>query len=226
MVLAITPATIVFPAFIGSVGSSEPLYARLSGSESAAVNITSIKSANKLLNVEINKDGFDDDPARQIQFSVLPGMTVGRFREAVAFKTDNKSVASLKLYVIGEVLGNITVSPKRHLPLGIISPGNTTSKTIVLKSTRDTYSFNVVDVSSTVKEIATELITVTEGTEYQVVVSLPDGTPHPIVQGKIIIKTDDKDQESITVGIFGRTAPAPRRTKQQRPVTQKELPPM
>jgi hypothetical protein len=225
MVLAINPATIVFPAFIGNEGSREPLYAQLTGTKSASVNITSIKSANKLLNVEINKDGFDGDPARQIRFNVLPGMAVGRFREAVVFKTDNKSVASLKLYVVGEVLGTISVSP-RHLPLGMISPGSTTSKTIVLKSTHDASTFNILDVSSTVKEIVTELITVTEGKEYQVVVSLPDGTPHPIVRGEIIIKTDDKEQESITVRVFGRTAPVPRRTGPKEPDTGKELPPM
>ena len=119
-----------------------------------------VETANKLINVEVNKSGFDDDPSRQIRCSVQPGMPVGRFRERVILKTDNSSVPSLKMDITGEVTGNIIVTPL-HLPLGTITSGHTISKTINLKSARDEYTFNVLEVSSTVKEIATELITVT-----------------------------------------------------------------
>jgi len=223
--LAISPETIVFPAFSGKDGSREMLYARFTGSESASVNIIAVESANKLINVELNKSGFDDDPNRQIRFSVKPGMPVGRFRERVVFKTDNTSVPALSMDVRGEVSGNIIVTP-RHLPLGTITPGRTTSKTISLKSAHDESTFNVLDVSSTVKEIATELITVTKGKEYIIKVSLPDGTPHPIVRGEIVMKTDDKDQESITVQVFGRAAPVSRPNRPEKPDTEKEMPPM
>jgi len=237
MVLAIKPARIVIPEFIGKDGSTDPLYAQFTGTKRNSVNIVSVKSANKLLNIEINKDGFDGDTTRQIKIKVLPGMAVGRFREKVIFKTDNTSVPTLQLYVMGESIGNITVSP-RNLPLGKISPESTTRKTIRLQSTNDTFTFNVVDVSSTVKAIATELITVTPGKEYQVVVSLPDGAPHPIIRGKIIIKTDTEEQKIITVRVFGHTTPIRGRTRSKSPArTEKtkkrlnsgspnELPPM
>ena len=237
MVLAIKPARIVIPEFIGKEGSTDPLYAQFTGTKSNSVNIVSVKSANKLLNIEINKDGFDGDTTRQIKIKVLPGMAVGRFREKVIFKTDNTSVPTLQLYVMGESIGNITVSP-RNLPLGKISPESTTRKTIRLQSTKDTFTFNVVDVSCTVKEIATELITVTPGKEYQVVVSLPDGAPHPIIRGKIIIKTDTEEQKIITVQVFGRTASAvgrnrrmpPAKSRKTKPAREREtsekLPPM
>ncbi len=214
--LAINPETIVFPDVTGKDGSREPLYARLTGSESASVSILSAESANKLINVEINKNGFNDDPTRQIRFSVQPGMPVGRFRERVVFKTDNTSVPALNVNVMGEVTGTIIVTP-RQLPLGTIAPGSTISKTISLKSAHDEYTFNVLDVSSTVKEIATELITVTKGKEYMINVSLPDGIPHPIVRGEIVIITDDKDQESIRVQIYGRAAPVPQNNRPGKP---------
>jgi len=216
MMLAIKPARIVIPQFIGKDGSTEPLYAQFTGTKSNAVNIVSIKSANKLLDIEIDKEGFDGDTARQIKIKVLPGMPVGRFREKVIFKTDNTSVPTLQLYVMGESIGNIMVSP-RNLPLGRISPESTTRKTIRLRSANDTFTFNVADVSSTVEEIATELITVTPGKEYQVVVSLPDGTPNPIIRGNIIIKTDSEEQKIITVRVFGHTKNIPGRTRSKSP---------
>ena len=225
VVLAITPETINFSSFTSKDGSGEPLYARFTGSESASVSILSAESANKLVKVEVNKTGFDDDPTRQIRFSVQPGMPVGRFRERVVFKSDNTRVPALNVYVMGEVTGSIIVTP-RQLPLGTITSGSTISKTISLKSARDEYTFNILNVSSTVKEIATELITVTKGKEYMIKVSLPDGTAHPIVRGEIVMKTDDKDQESISVQVYGRTAPVSRNNRQEKPETEKEIPPM
>jgi hypothetical protein len=223
--LAITPETIVFREITAKDGSKEPLYARLTGSDSASVTILSVESANKLINVEVNKSGFDGDPSRQIRISAKPGMTIGRFRERVVLKTDNPSVTTLNMNIIGEVTGNIIVTPT-NLPLGTITPENTSSKTISLTSARDDYTFNVLDISSTIKEIATELITVTKGKEYRINVSLPNGTPQPIVRGDIVIKTDDKDQESISVQVFGRTAPVSRNNSPGKPETEKEMPPM
>ena len=225
VVLAINPATIVFPDFIGNKGSNEPLYAGLTGSESATVKIVSVESAKKLINVEVNQSGFDGNPTRQIRFSVLPGMAVGRFRERVVLKTDNASVPTLNLYVIGEVTGNIIVNP-RHLPLGTITPGNTSSKTISLKSASDAFTFKILDVSSTVAAITTELITITPGKDYQIVVSLPEGSTPSIVRGQIVIKTDDKDQETIEVQVFGRIAPVSPSNRPGESETEKEMPPM
>ena len=215
--LAIDPSTIVFPAFIGSGGSTEPLYAGITGKERASVTILSVESANKLINVEVNKGGFDNDPSRQIRFSVSPGMQVGRFREQVVFKTDNTSVPTLNVYVMGEVTGTITVTP-RHLPLGTITPGSTVRKTIQLQSAAPAFTFNVVEVSSTVEGMATELITITPGKEYQVVVSMSGDSSRPIVRGEIVMKTDDPDQGIITVRVFGRSASKPVQAQPLMPV--------
>jgi len=203
--LAVNPQTIVFPAFSISNGSTQPLYAQLTGSESDSVKIVSAQSTNELIRIEVNHDGFDGDPARQIKFTVLPGMSEGRFRERVVLTTDSTSIGTLSLFVTGEALGNIKVTPK-HLPFGMIQAGRSVRRTIRLQATHDAFSFNVLGVKSTVDELVAEVTTITPGKEYMVNVVLPDDYPHDIVRGEIIITTDDKDQETVTVRVFGRAA--------------------
>jgi len=217
MVLAISPATIMFPAFTGASGSAQPLYARISGSQSAEVSITAVECANKLLSVEVNRSGFDNDPGRQIKFSVLPGMPIGRFRERVVLATDSDKVPSLSLFVMGEVLGPISVTP-RHLPLGTIQAGTPVRKIIRLQSEQPESGFRIVDVKSTVEGMTTELITVKPGSQYQIAVGLAEGFFQPVIRGEIIITTDNKDQATIAVRVFGRISTADMRNMPAQPL--------
>jgi hypothetical protein len=214
MILAIEPATVNFPDFNASEGSQESLYARLSGTESGETTIVSVESNNKYLDVEVEPGGFDGDPARQIRFTLKPGMPAGRFRDRVIFKTDNKNVSTLNLYVRGEALDNIAVDPK-HLPLGMITLDQAIAKTIRVYSTTDSFTFNITDVKNTVQGLQTELKTITPGKEYTIVCSMVKGDLPPIIKGEIVITTDDTAQNSVTVRVFGRfnTGPVPRGNK-------------
>jgi hypothetical protein len=168
------------------------------------VNVTSIECPNKLISVEVNRSGFDGDPGRQVKFSVLPGMPIGRFRERVVLTTDSEKVPSLSLFVTGEVQGAISVTP-RHLSLGTMQAGAPVRKTIRLQSTQPEAAFRVLDVKSTVEGMTTELVTVTPGREYQIAIGLAKGFIQPVVRGEIIITTDNRDQGTISVRVFGRT---------------------
>lgn len=203
MVLAINPVTIVFPAFASSSGSLQPRYARLTGSQSATVNIESFACANKLISVEFNRSGFDGDATRQVKFSVGPGMPVGRFRERVQVKTDSAEAGTLAVFVTGEVLGAVSVSP-RHLPLGTIRPGTTVTRHITLRSTREDITFNVLQVSSTVEGLDTELTETVPGKEYLIAVSAAESLDRPVIRGEILITTDVPNQQIIKVRVFGR----------------------
>jgi hypothetical protein len=225
MVLAISPAAIVFPPFAGSAGSAQPLYARISGSQSASTNITGVECSAKLISAEVNRSGFDGDPERQVKFSVLPGMPVGRFREQVVLATDNEKVPTLSLFVTGEVLGAISVTP-RHLPLGTIQPGTPVRKIIRLQSAQPDLAFRVVNVKSTVEGLTTELITVTPGKEYQVAVGLAEGFSQPVIRGEIIITTDVKDQATIPVRVFGRISSGNMRSMPGQPLKPSNAPDM
>jgi hypothetical protein len=203
--LAVSPPGIMFPAFAGSSGSAQPQYARLSGSQAASVNVTSIECPNKLISVEVNRSGFDGDPGRQVKFSVRPGMPAGRFRERVVLRTDSATVPELSVFVTGEALGAISVTP-RHLSLGTIQPGAPVRKLVRLQATQPGYAFRVADVQTSGGGITAELVTVTPGSAYEIAVGLAEGFSGPVVRGEIVITTDDASQGPITVRVFGRIA--------------------
>ena len=78
-------------------------------------------------------------------------------------------------------------------------------KSISVKATHDSTQFKVLGVTCTVPEIETELETVKEGREYRVKVRLAKDYKKPLLKGSITIATDDKDQSSIEVRVFGRS---------------------
>jgi len=205
VVLAASPSAVVFPAFASSSGSANPVYARLTGTESSTANIVAVECANKLVSVEVKRDGFDGKAERQLKFSIGPGMPVGRFREQVVLKTDSAKVGTLNLFVMGEVLGAVSITP-RHLPLGTLNPGEPVRKLITLRATGSDVRFRVLGVKSSIEGITTELIEVAPGKEYQVAVGLAEGFAPPVIRGEIRITTDVPEQKTISVRVFGRTS--------------------
>lgn len=192
---------------------SEPKYVSLIGTDKNTVKITSIKSKNKFLEVETNPAGYEKDLGKQIKVSVLSGMNVGRFRERIIIHTDHEKVKQLTLYAYGEVVGNIMVKPN-YLSFGILKEGKSPEKTIILKSTSDSL-FKVLDVKSTIPELETELEIVQEGQEYKVKARVKEVFDNPLLRGKVIITTDDPEQENIEVKVFARTLQKPMKSRPQ-----------
>ena len=178
-------------------------YALLKGTDKDKIKITSVKSDNDYIKVETNLSGFENDKKKQIKINVLPGIKVGRLRDKITINTDHEKIKKLTLYVHGEVVGNIIVNPK-YLSFGMLKKGKKLEKTVKLKASSDS-SFKVLDVKSTIPELVTKVETIKEGKEYIVKVLIKENIDKDILNGKIKIKTDDKDQEQIEVKVFGRT---------------------
>ncbi len=208
VVLSTSPRRINF----GSVkkGSSLTRYASLTGTDSNTVKIADIAVKNPNLRVTFNKKGFDGKKNQQIKIELLPKMNIGRFRERVTIKTDHESVKKLSLYVYGEVYGNIRAIPS-YLSLGMIRKGQVLTKTIKVTATGDT-AFTVKGAVASEAGIQVTTETIKPGKEYHVKVTVPADFPKAIAKGRITIKTDDKDQETILVRYFGRTKRPVRKT--------------
>lgn len=175
----------------------------LAGIDKDITKIESVISKNNHIKAEVvlpEVEGKDKD--QRIKVTVLPGMKIGRFREKITVNTDHKEKNELTFYVSGEIVGNITVIPP-YLSFGIFRKGGKYKKNIRLKAAPGV-AFKVLDVKSTTPDLTPKLIAVNEGTDYLVNVYLKESFDKNILNGKITITTDDKEQEQIIIMVSGR----------------------
>ncbi len=186
-------------------GSPSPeKHVRLIGNDSNITKIQSVISRNSYVKAEVvPSESEDKDVEQRIKVTILPGLKVGRFNESITVNTDHKEKKKLTLRVSGEIVGNIIVLPPR-ISFGVFRKGGKYNKTTRLKAAPGV-DFKVLDVKSTIPGMTPEVTTIKEGTEYLVKVSISESFDKEILNGIIMITTDDKEQETISVRVSGRT---------------------
>ncbi|MEI6128247.1 MAG: hypothetical protein WCQ99_17000 [Pseudomonadota bacterium] len=177
-------------------------YAALTGDDKDKVQITSVESSNQFVKVATNIKGFENDKQKQIKVTVLPGMKTGRFNEKITLHTDHKEAKDLPLYLMGEILGTIAVTPN-FINFGMLEKGKSVERVITLKAASEA-AFKVLEIKATIPDIVTGLETVEAGKEYRVHATLKENFAGEILRGQIVIKTNDKDQQTIEINAFGR----------------------
>lgn len=200
--LVVSPSRINFGKLKKGVQSSEK-YVSLSGTEKAISKIVSVSTKNSHIKAEVvPSEAEDNKPDQKIKVVVLPDMKVGRFNDWVTVNTDHEENKTLKFQVYGEVVGDITVIPP-YLSFGIFRKGGKYDKTLRLKAAPGVI-FKVLDVQSTNPDLVPRVIPIKEGTEYLVKVTLKESFDTRLLAGKVIIKTDDQEQQTIEVKVTGR----------------------
>ena len=200
VVLSTKPSRINFGRL--KKGDTATKYVSLIGSDKDVITSISAKSGNEHLKAETNISGYENDKDKKIKVTVNSDIKVGRFSDRININTDNKKVEKLVVYVYGEVEGNIKVIPN-HLSFGLLEKGKVSERTIKLKAVSDA-PFKILNVSSSLKEIETTVETIQEGKEYKIRAKITEGFNQDSLKGKLVIKTDDKDQENIEIRVFGR----------------------
>ena len=223
VVLATKPSRINFGRFKKGT-KSLTRYVSLTGEEWKKVKILSAVSKNKSIKVETRPGGFAGDPEKLFRVTILPDIKPGRFRDRITIQTDHPTVKKLVVYVYGDATGNIIIRPT-YLSFGMLQKGRAIEKKIDLRSADDA-RFRVLDVRSTVPELVTAVETVEDGKRYSVTARITDTFDKNLLKGKIIIRTDDSEQERIEVRVFGRAMKKPVKTglqtKQKRPLSKKK----
>lgn len=200
--LALVPRRVYFGKLRKGVRSPDR-YVEIAGTDRDTTKILFVESRNKFIRAEVvpftRKDG---SKGKRIRVTVLPGMKVGRFNEWVAVHTDHKEKKKITFHVYGEITGNIMVLPQ-YLSFGMFRKGGKYERKIRLKAAPGV-SFRVLDVKSTTPDLIPNLLTIREGTDYWVEVCMKESFDKDTLNGKIIITTDDKDQQYIEVTVTGR----------------------
>lgn len=200
--LAVTPDRINFGRL--KRGIQPPArYLTLIGDDKDKTAIVSVTSNSKVINAEIEAPPpGGDKKEKRIKVTVPSDIGVGRFREQITIKTNHEKVKELPVFVYGDVMGDIMVFPD-NLSFGVFKKGGKYERSVRIRATSNVI-FKVLNVSATIRDLKTNVVTVKEGVEYTVQVSVDEKFDKEFIRGKIIIATDHKDQSKIEIGVFGR----------------------
>lgn len=200
-ILAIQPSSLRFGRLRKDTQYPEK-YASLIGIEKDNAQILSAKSKNKYIEVETGVFKTEDNIEKQVKVTILPEMQMGRFSDRIIIKTDHEKIKDLKLYIRGEIIGNIILNP-RLISFGTFRRGGKYERSIRLTAAPG-ITFKVLDVQSAIPGLHTKVMTRKEGTSYKIKAYVEEDFSEDSLNGKIIITTDDESQATIEVGVFGK----------------------
>jgi len=135
----------------------------------------------------------------------------GRFNAILIADTNIKDIKQLELNLSGEVLGPITINPRR-LYFGQFEMNNEMVKTITLTANND-IPFKIMDVSSSEAEFKIDPWSGVAGNEHTITVRLTPKLDRDRIRATLEIKTDMEKQSDVSVDIHAykrRSRPGPK----------------
>ncbi len=184
-----------------SKGQKKEIYVYLFGLDMDTVKITSVKSDSTYIETEINNNGFQNRKNCRVKVTLNPGLKVGKFRSILTLYTDHPEVKELSLVLMGEIVADISISPK-YVIFGAFKRGQPVQKIIKLRA-RPGKVFEIMGVSCSEPAVVMNIKTVKEGSEYNIKAVVGKDFNKKLLKGEIIIKTDNEKQKNIKLEIFG-----------------------
>lgn len=146
-------------------------------------------------NIPYNGDG-------EIKVAFNTKSDVGKVSKNITVYSNDPDTPEYKLTISGIVIEEVVVTPAK-LDFAEFLYGTVTTKNILIKSIVDP-EFEINNVVSTSPDVVTTLKKDKEKNEYIVEVSLNKDTKPGRLNGKIVIYTNSKNMEEVTVPFFGR----------------------
>ncbi len=125
-------------------------------------------------------------------------MPVGAFVDTLDVATNRVPV---KIAVYGTVTGPISVDPPQ-VSFGIV-PHLGSAERIVRITNSSQRPLKLLGMASSNSSVGASVEPVTPGKEYKVTVLLRKNTPDGQLRGQLVIKTDDPEQQSLTIPYYG-----------------------
>jgi hypothetical protein len=133
-----------------------------------------------------------------LKVSLASSMPVGAFVDTVDVATNRVPV---KIAVYGTVTGPISVDPPQ-VSFGIV-PHLGSAERIVRITNSSQRPLKLLGMASSNSSVGASVEPVTPGKEYKVTVLLRKNTPDGQLHGQLLIKTDDPEQQSLTIPYYG-----------------------
>lgn len=159
--------------------------------------VGTISNSNPNLKIERISSAAADGGVT-LKVSLVGSMPVGPFVDTVDVPTNRVPV---KIGVYGTVTGPISVDPPQ-VSFGIV-PHMGSAERIVRITNSSQRPVKLLGMASSNSSVGASVEPVTPGKEYKVTVLLRKNTPDGQLHGQLEIKTDDPDQQNLTIPYFG-----------------------
>lgn len=156
------------------------------------------KIANSNPNIKVERTASAADHGVGLKISLAGTMPVGAFVDTVDIATNRVPV---KVAVYGTVTGPISVDPPQ-VSFGIV-PHLGSAERIVRITNSGPRPVKLIGMASSNQSVAASIELLTPGKEYKLTVLLRKNTPDGQVRGQLVIKTDDPEQQTVTIPYYG-----------------------
>lgn len=140
----------------------------------------------------------DGKAGAALTIMLLKTMPLGAFDDTIKVAT---SRAPVDITVFGTVQGDITVKPAQ-VSFGVV-PHHQGTVRIVRLVNAGTRAVKVTGISSSNESVSATVEPVNPGKEYKVTLALRPNTPDGALRGEVAIKTDDPEQQTVSLPFYG-----------------------
>ncbi|HIE14003.1 TPA: DUF1573 domain-containing protein, partial [Candidatus Bathyarchaeota archaeon] len=161
---------------------------------SKKLQVTRIETSSPQIQAKVISDGKTDSQVK-ISVSVKPDGKL-HFTEKLTIHTDHPDVSKIEVPILCEKLESVMVSPSSLL-FGMIPTDEALSRHVLI-SAKGVSKFRIVNVSVKSPYLSTKLITLKEGQEYELKVTVEKNAPKGPLRDKILLKTDISNQPEIS----------------------------
>lgn len=163
--------------------------------------ITGLEYTSEYLTAEVRRLGGEEGKEFEIEVTVSPQVPFGDLKEKVIVHTDHDVNPTMEIPVEGKVVAPIAVAPG-YVNLGITRGGQQVSRKITVSGSDDT-RFSITGVDSDLEYLSMDVVPLTDGLKYQVVISMKSPKEAQVIKGVVNIHTDNSEQPVITVEVLG-----------------------
>ncbi len=157
------------------------------------------KITNSNPNLKVEQEGAPgSDGSVKLKVSLAGTMPVGAFVDTLDIANNR---APVRIAVYGTVTGAITVDPPQ-VSFGIV-PHLGSAERIVRITNSGARPLKLLGMESSNSSVGASVEPVTPGKEYKVTVLLRKNTPDGQLHGQLTIKTDDPEEQSVTIPYYG-----------------------
>jgi Protein of unknown function (DUF1573)/Flagellar-associated PapD-like len=189
-----TPADIDFGKVTHGQGATREVV--VTALKASGFKVEKITNSNP--NIKVERQAAAKDDAVTLKVSLANTMPVGAFVDTLDIATNR---VPLKVAVYGNVSGAISVDPPQ-VSFGIV-PHQGSAERIVRITNSGQRLVKLLGMKSSNSSVGASIEPVTPGKEYKLTMLLRKNTPDGQLHGQLTIKTDDPEQQSLTIPFYG-----------------------